>query len=858
VGKKKKKNQPTPDAAPARLARAPFLTPRRSAVICVGLLFALWLIQYFGVLFGSANLWEDIVQMEYPHRVFARMALFGGEFPHWIPYTFGGMPFFAAGTGILYPFNALVSLLPLGDRATWWLLQTFVTSHVLIAGVCMFFYLRFKGRTDSASLFGAVAFMFGGYMVTHVIHTGIIYTVAWMPLMLMLLERGIREMKPKYAVIGGLTLGAVMQAGHAQVMFYAIIFILTYAVYYILLCPSNGSVNKDIDNNVNKDNNTGAESRRGDTPPRKSIIQLPPANILIKKTIITASFFVIAAGLCLVQYLPIFEASSHTSRISYTISDASQGSLQFAQLLTALIPKLFGAYTGQESVPAFWLQDTFSRGAHIYWESCFYFGVSTLILALFLFRKIRTDGTVMMAAGWILLSLLIALGGNFVFYRVLFDLGIPGFNSFRHPPRILFIWGFLFPVMAAAVIDSLNDLRTKRMKTVTLSLCAAAVILGIIAAAGGLSAVFPSVNASEGALMNSAEGRAIYASQQGILLLVNALLIGAALTLFFLDKIKVNTAKLLIIACLVVDMLSFAAGQNVIPVEQHVIRNGQPAVIRNDGADVIFRKAQASVDQIKEMRKDGIFRVNTRQYLITQDVPITGHTNLRLMERNQGYVSGIEITEGYSQFRLKYESLPLYAGKFNVLLDLMNIKYYVNPYLQEGDQNIVLTNDTYLPRAKLFYKAKVIGNGKIDLGNDEQVLNYMNSTQYDHRSEVVVKAKAFSGFTGGAGSGKAEITKYMNNRIELDVDTDREAILWMSEIWYPAWTAAVNGNKTTVYRANHSFRAIIVPPGQSKVLFKFESPAFTAGALISLLTLIGALGYLLMERFSKKKLPVSA
>jgi hypothetical protein len=836
VAKKKKKTSQaaqTPNTAPARqvtagLAGTGFLTPRRvSAVLCVGTLCVLWLIQFASVLSGNANLWEDVGLIEYPSRVFTRLAVFAGEFPHWNPFSFGGMPFFATGAGILYPLNALISLLPLSDRHTWWLLQAVITSHILIAGVCMFFYLRFKGRTDTASLFGAIAFMFGGYMIAHVIHSSIIYIVAWMPLMLMLLEKGISEEKPRYAVTGGLLLGAVMQTGHAQVMFYAIGFMLTYGVYFIL---RGGSGPRQPANDELNLNHNGVQSRG-------PAIQLPPLNTLVKRTAVTTVFFAIAAGLSLVQYLPIFEASGHTARISYTINDASEGSLQFVQLLTALLPKVFGAYTGQENVPSFWLQDAFRHGYYNYWETCFYFGLSTLILSVFLFRRIRTDGSVMMAAGWIILSFLIALGGNFFFYKILFSIGIPGFNSFRHTPRILFIWGFLFPVMAAAVLDALNDLKTRRLKIASLSLCAVAAVLGIIAVFDGLTAIFP--------LMSVDEGRARYASQQGIFLLVNALLLGTVLILFFKNKIKVNTAKLLIIICLAADMLTFAAGQHI---------------TKREGAYIAYRRAQSGVEQIKNLRKDELFRVNTRQYIMKS--PIGDQTGLMVMDRNQGYVSGIETTEGYNPFRLKYASLPLNADRFNVVLDLMNVRHYVNPdhdpKSREGG-DVILINDTRLPRAKLFYRAKVIDDDGIGAnGADSLILDYMNSYSYDHRGEVVVTDREFSRFTGGGGRGTVQITKYKNNRIELDVDTDREAILWLSEIWYPAWKATVNGQKTDIHRANHSFRALIVPSGQSKVVLKFESAAFNIGALISLLTLVAALGYLLAGRFVKKKIPVSA
>ncbi|MDR2692984.1 MAG: YfhO family protein [Chitinispirillales bacterium] len=822
---KKKRNKGGPPSTAAAPADISGRRSRRVLILSIAFLCLLCLIQFWGILSGGMNFWEDAVEGEFPARVFARLALFRGEFPHWNPFTFGGMPFFSTGAGILYPFYLIQSLLPVGGAVTWRVLEAVIVLHVLIAGVNMLVYLRFRGRSSAASLFGATAFMLGGYIITHVIHPGIMFITAWLPLMVLLLERGVREIKPAYAVMGGLLLGCVMQMGHAQVMFYTVIFLLTYALFLSCLYGLNG-LTKSTASSV---------SATPVSATSKSV--LTPYEPVLRRVALSALYFIIAAGLCMAQYLPIFEASGHTVRSKFTIIDASEGSLQFVQLLTALLPKLFGAYTGgDESVPRFWLTDAFRHGYYNYWESCFYFGVSTLILAVPFFRKIKTDRTLMFAAAWILSAFLVALGGNFFFYKLLFSLGIPGFNSFRATPRILFVWAFIFPVMAAAVLDGLNDIKaSNKLRIILISLCAAAAILGLIAAFGGLKPVFPLINVTDGGA-----DRARYASTQGMLLLINALLLGAVLILFLKNIVNEKWAKILMVACVSIDMLLFAAGQHI---------------TRREGADVVFNRAQGMVEAIKNMGKEEIFRVNTRQYAVEPGTKLGNNTGFMMMPRNQGYVSAVEIMEGYNQFRLKNAVLPLDAEKFNVMLDLMNIRHYVNPRLKEGDRDIMLRNETCLPRAKLFYKAAVVGADGInnDGAVDSAIIDYMNGPNYDHHNEVVVADPALAKFTGGNGTGEVKIVKYDFNRIELDVDTDKEAILWLSEIWYPAWKAAVNGNKTKVHRANYGFRAITVPAGKSKAVFKFDSFMFNAGAIISLLTLLLSLTYLGFIFVKKKK-----
>ncbi|MDR0306834.1 MAG: YfhO family protein [Chitinispirillales bacterium] len=791
MSKKKKPNQKArkiPDQNLLKPMAEPFFTLRRSFVVSIGVLAVLWLIQFYSLLVGNVHFWEDIVLQDFPVRIFSRAAFYQFEFPHWNPFAFNGVPFFAAQVpGVLYPFNVLLSLLPVSDEVFWRLLQAGIAFHILIAGVTMLVYLRFKKRSYTASVFGAAAFMFGGFLITHLVHTMMVYILAWFPLVLLFLEKSIREIKFTHAVQGGLLLGLTMLAGHPQFTFYEFIFLFAVSAFLLFQIRER----------------------------------------LVKRITVITAFFSIAAGLSLVQYLPSVELSGLTLRADYTINDASEGSLQFVQLLTALMPKVFGAYTGSTGIPPFWLEDSFRHGYYNYWETCFYFGVSTLILSCFWFRKIKTKRSVLFVTLWILGSFAIALGGNFFVFRTLFSLGVPGFTGFRHVARILFTWNFLFPFIAAIVLDSLDELKSKKLKTASLSICFAAMALGIFTAAGGLKSIFP--------LMNVVEARAQYVSEQGLILLLNAGFMAAVLIMFFKDVIKIKTAKVLIAGCLAVDMLIFAAGQ-------HVVSGG-------GGAPQEFNRAKASVDWIKGQSDKEIFRFNSRQFIVTSGSEISKQSPLMLMNKNQGTVSGIHITEGYTPLLLKHYMPTLDAEKFGTVLDLLNVKYYVNPYLKKDEQNVVLHNTTYLPRAKLFYKSKIIS------GDDSLVLNYMNSPQYDHHNEVVIsegKGKPPAVLSGQTGNGKAEITEYKFNRIKIDVKTDREAILWLSDIWYPAWKAAVNGKKTDVYRANYSFRAVSVPAGESKVIFHFSSTLFNVGALLSLLTLLVCLTVLIARGVKKR------
>ena len=91
--------------------------------------------------------------------------------------------------------------------------------------------------------------------------------------------------------------------------------------------------------------------------------------------------------------------------------------------------------------------------------------------------------------------------------------------------------------------------------------------------------------------------------------------------------------------------------------------------------------------------------------------------------------------------------------------------------------------------------------------------------------------------------GTATVVSYANNRIVVDVETPHNGVLWLSELFYPAWRAALDGEETEVLRADYVFRAVEVPAGRHRVVLRFASTYFLWGGLITLLTAAVAGGW---------------
>lgn len=87
--------------------------------------------------------------------------------------------------------------------------------------------------------------------------------------------------------------------------------------------------------------------------------------------------------------------------------------------------------------------------------------------------------------------------------------------------------------------------------------------------------------------------------------------------------------------------------------------------------------------------------------------------------------------------------------------------------------------------------------------------------------------------------GKVIINDYKPNSIKLSVSASEEQALVLADTYYPGWKAYINNQETPIYKANYSFRGIIVPEGSHEIEFKYEPFWFQIGLTISVLSLMG-------------------
>lgn len=97
--------------------------------------------------------------------------------------------------------------------------------------------------------------------------------------------------------------------------------------------------------------------------------------------------------------------------------------------------------------------------------------------------------------------------------------------------------------------------------------------------------------------------------------------------------------------------------------------------------------------------------------------------------------------------------------------------------------------------------------------------------------------------------GQATIREYGLHRVEIGVETAESAFLVLSDAYYPGWEATIDGNPTPIYETNHTLRGVFVPAGTHRVQFQFRPAILVAGAFLTALGVLLAIGLMGRELF---------
>ncbi len=353
----------------------------------------------------DALLWDGMAQY-YPWRSFATRMARRGLVPLWNPHEFCGTPFVANGqSAFFYPPNWLFFIVD--TRYAFGLLAAI---HYLLAGLFVFLLGRELGLSSGAAVTGAVAFMFGGFIVAWTELPTLMNSAVWLPAAAWAIERSFRRPSVTGPVWLAVALAMTLLAGHLQIAAYVWLtagaHLAARAVW--ALC----------------------RARRG----------VVPASALLH----CVMAFGVAACLAAIQLLPTLELAKMSSRGGVRADEAgfqfrAERALKPVMLTTFALPDSLGT-------PREWAEHGLP-----YSETCGYVGKLTLLLALIGLLGVRSRPAVFLAS-LALVAVNAASGGvaaRGLYYHV------PGMAQAGGFARILCVYTFAVAVLAALGVDRL-------------------------------------------------------------------------------------------------------------------------------------------------------------------------------------------------------------------------------------------------------------------------------------------------------------------------------------------------------------------------------------------------------------------
>jgi len=732
------------------------------AVLAIG---AMVLVFFRDILLQKAFFWEDFMYQYYPFRNFAAVSLSNGDLPLWNPYTFSGMPFQAdIQTALFYVPNLLLTLFVTNGRLQLFWLEAMIILHYAIAGVCLYYLAKDLGARKLFALFGGVVYALSGFMIMQAIHETFVCQVAWLPLVILLFRRALIRRSAGYMIGAGLVLGHGVLAGSPQLTLYIFTLLFLYFCFELF-----ASLKTD-----------GA---------RKSLVMVP----------IAAGTVLVAIALTAVQLLPTRELAPLSTRAEISFEQSAEGSVAWEQLLTLIAPKYFGTSGAQGS--NFWMSGPYWQ----YWETCMYIGVAALVAVGAALRLIKKNRYLAFFSLIALFGLLYSFGDNFFLHPIFFRL-VPGFDKFRVPARMIYLFIFGCSILSAFGLQELFEKlqsQPDRLKKGIISIAGAGIIVWLMAQSGAFQSArnpqqLPQIHAV--AVSGATAGMVFLLIVAGILFLASRRTISASAAvgaLFALQFIDVNI---------------FGFDQN----------NG------NVNPDDYYASKADIVSLLKEDGKAEYFRVNSRQ------------GGSMILDRNQGMVDRIFMMEGYTPLGLQRLYPP--SRNWDQTCDMLNAKYRIAVNQQKQSMGMIKAS-TYLPRAFMVYRAKIIRDE-----NEERT--FMAGNDFDPARMIVAEESPIRGSVSGEGGQtpttdtaytsewSASITSYALNAISLNVSSPKDGYLVLSEIYYPGWNAYVDGVQQRIYRADWSLRAIPISAGNHRVEVRFEPESFRRGFWLTSGTLL--------------------
>jgi len=687
-------------------------------------------------------------------------------------------------------FSPTVVLYFLFGRLTAWSLQI-ILQHIL-AAFFSYLLLRYWKVSKFGSILGGVAFAFSGFNLIFSQWNGHTLASSFIPLAILFEDKYLKKSKIKDGALLALVLVFQLLSGYPQVCLYTAIAML---VFWLVRFCENRSLK------------------------------------FIKRTVSLVFFLILALGLASFQILPTTELWKLSQR-SFEPHPFEWAFLPWNKVITFLAPDFYGNHATKN----YW-------GPQDYTSNTGYVGVVVFILATLALKFLKTKRAVLFLFILSIFSLILSFPTPLSLF--LWAKDVVGMRAASaHRATILFDFGMT--LLAGFGFDYIWKARTKFKYAFTL------ILPSLIITGFGIFAAYKFLMTRSDPSLFLVREIPKYKVALRNMVLPTAILISTSATLYFIVRWKrFKKIGLLVLSFLLLFEL-FRFGWKFTPFsERRLVFPTTPVL----------------------------------DFLISQERPfrVTGNKVIPVNMRTPYKLDSLEGYETIHPLRVSRFLAALNSEKVGTrpvgrygtvdnetshLLDLVNTKYYLTHKLDKRrpspsgeipkkfktprfelvfeDKSVaILENKNALPRAFMVYDWEVI--------KDEQlILKKLLDSRYPFKEKIILEEEPEIKRKNNVAY-KVSYREYKEQESIIDVQTDSEGLLFVSDAYYPGWKAYVDGIETKIFRANHMFRAIEIPKGNSQVKFVYKPDSFFTGLKISAAALSLWLILLVAEYKKKKK-----
>ena len=173
------------------------------------------------------------------------------------------------------------------------------------------------------------------------------------------------------------------------------------------------------------------------------------------------------------------------------------------------------------------------------------------------------------------------------------------------------------------------------------------------------------------------------------------------------------------------------------------------------------------------------------------------------------------------------------------VINMLNAKYFIVPL--QDNKTVPIQNPYVLGNAWFVDKLNYVNNAN-------QELEALGKLNLRHEAVADARFKAVLGeATPQDSTSVVKLTAYAPNQLTYEVKSATGGVMVFSEIYYPEWTATVDGKPAEIGRADYVLRALKVDKGQHQVVLTFdpksvkqtETVAYAAYVVLLLVVLFG-------------------